>query len=68
MYTLDELHENDPTLTVNVVHISANECLVSTKLHILHHFLTHDFPDKLLLLLLIKIRLRFRGCLYKLTG
>ena len=39
--TLDELHENDPGLTIDVLPGSVNEGLESIKLHILHIFLSH---------------------------
>ena len=43
--TLDELHENDPGLTIGVLKGSVKEGLASIKLHILHLFTSHlKFP------------------------
>ena len=66
---LDELHENDQGLTIDVVPGNVRHGLVPIKLHILHPLLSHlEFPCNvevvLLTLLWIKMRLRLRGCLY----
>ena len=71
--TLDELHENDPCLTIDVVPGRVRHGLVSTKSHILHLLSSHfEFPYNvvvvLLTLLWIKMRLRLRGCLYAIIG
>ena len=71
--TLDELHENDPGLSIDVVPGSVRHGLVSIKSHIWHLLSSHlEFPCNvvvvLLTLLWIKIRLRLRGCLYAIIG
>ena len=70
---LDELHENDPGLTIDVLLGSMKEGLVSIKLHIWHLFVSHlKFPCNvvvaLLILLRIRMRLRLGGCLYVIIG
>ena len=67
--TLDELHEDYPGLTIDVVPGSARHCLVSIKLHIRHLFSPHlEFPCNIVVVLLtllwIKMRLWVGGCLY----
>ena len=71
--TFDELHENDPGLTIDVVPGSVRHGLVLTRLHILNLFSSHlEFPCNvvvvLLTLLWIKIRLRLGECLYAIIG
>ena len=71
--TLDELHENDPGLTIDVVPGRARDGLVSIKLHIWHFIASHlKFPCNvvvvLLTLLWIKVRIRLGGCLYAIIG
>ena len=71
--TLDELHENDPGLAIDVVPGSVRDGLVSIKLHIWHRLSSHGkFPCNvvavLLTLLWIKMRLGLRGCLYTIIG
>ena len=71
--TLDQLHENDPGLTIDVVPGSRRHGLVSIKLHILDLFSSHfEFHCNavmvLLTLLWIKMRLRLGGCLYAIIG
>ena len=54
MYTtLDELHENNPGLTIDVLSGSVKEGLVSIKLHIWHLFVSHlKFPCNVVFVLL----------------
>ena len=71
--TFDELHENDPGLTIYVVPGSVRHGLVSIKLHIWHLLSSHlEFPCNVMVVLLtllwIKMRLRLRGCLYAIIG
>ena len=71
--TLDELHENHPGLTIDVVPGSVRHGLVLIKLHIWYLFSSYlEFPCYvvvvLLILLWIKIRLRLGGCLYAIIG
>ena len=71
--TLDELHENDPGLAIDVVPGSVRHGLVSMKLNIWHLFSSHlEFPCNvvvvLLTLLCIRIRSRLGGCLYVIIG
>ena len=71
--TLDELHKNDPGLTIDVVPGSEGHGLVSMKLHILHLLSSHlEFSCNvvvvLLTLLWIKMRLGLKGCLYGIIG
>ena len=50
--TVDELHENDSGLTIDVVHGSVRDGLVSNKLHIWHLFASPlIFPCKVVVLL-----------------
>ena len=72
-YTLDELHENDPDFTIDVVPGGEKHGLVSHKLNIWHIFSSHlVFPSKVVLvfltLLWIKMRLWLGGCLYAIIG
>ena len=67
--TIDELHENDPGLTIDVVPCSVGDGLVSIKLNIYHLFasqlkFTCNVMVVLLTLLWIKMRLGLGGCLY----
>ena len=71
--TLDELHENDSGLSIDVVPGSVRHGLVSIKLHIWHLFSSHlEFPCNvvvvLLTLLWTKMRLWLGGCLYAIIG
>ena len=71
--TLDELHENDHGLAIDVVPGSVRHGLVSIKLYIWHIFSSHfEFPCNvvvvLLTLLWIKVRLWLGGCLYAIIG
>ena len=71
--TLDELHENDPGLTIDVVPGSVREGLVSIKLHSWHLFVSYLlFPCNvvvaLLTLLWIRMCLRLGGYLYAIKG
>ena len=71
--TLDELHENDPGLTIDVVPDGVRRGLVSIKLHTWHLLSSHlehtcNVVVVLLTLLWIKMRLRLRGCLYAIIG
>ena len=71
--TLDELHENDPGLTIDVVPGGVRHGLVSIKLHAWHLLSSHlehtcNVVVVLLTLLWIKMRLRLRGCLYAIIG
>ena len=71
--TLDELHENDPGFSIDVVPGSVRHGLVSSKLHIWHLFSLYleflcNVVVVLLTLLWIKMRLRLGGCLYAIIG
>ena len=71
--TIDELHENDPGLTIDVVPDSARPGLVSIKLHIWHLLSLHlEFTCNVVVVLLnslsIKMRLGLRGCLHAIIG
>ena len=51
--TLDELHENDPGLKIDVIPDSARDDLVSIKLHNWHPFALHiKFPSNVVVVLL----------------
>ena len=71
--TLDELHENDPGLTIDVVPGSVRHGLVLIQFHIRHLFSSYlEFPCNvvvvLLTLLWIKMHPRLGGCLYAIIG
>ena len=71
--TLDELHENQPGLTIDVVPGSVRHGLVLIKEHIWHLFSSHlkcpcNVVVVLLTLLWIKMRLRLGGCLNAIIG
>ena len=71
--TLDELHENDPRLTIDIVPGNVRDGLVSIKLHICDLFASHfkfpcSFVVVLLTLLGIKMRLRLGRYLYAIIG
>ena len=71
--TLDEFHENDLGLLIDVVLGSVKEGVVSIKLHIWHLFMSHliipgNVVVVLLTLLWIRMRLRLGGCQYAIIG
>ena len=71
--TLDELHENDPGLSIDVVPGSVRDGMVSIKLPIRHIFASHlkftcNVVMVLLTLLWIRMRLGLGGCLYAIIG
>ena len=50
---IDDLHEYDPGLRIDIVPSSANEVLVSIKLHMWHLFVSHlKFPCNVVVVLL----------------
>ena len=71
--TLDELDENVPGITIDVVPGSVKDDLVSIKLHIWHLSLSHlkfhfNVIVVLLTLLWIIMRLWLGGCLHAMIG